>query len=204
MSYYAVKVGKVPGIYRDWPTCQQQVKGFSKAIFQKFNTQKEAEAFIQPKEEEKGDFEYDVLAYADGSCDQRKEGTHDGGYGYVTIIDEVVKKYCGHIPAPCTNNIAELMAIRQCLYKLRNHDHILIRTDSIYSINSLTTWQETRKANGNKTSKGEPIKNEELINQIIEMMEGKKIKFEHVYGHNKDFYNETCDELANRGRKRVP
>lgn len=46
MSFYAVRVGRVPGIYKTWDECQQNTKGFPKAEFKKFNTEDEAKAFI--------------------------------------------------------------------------------------------------------------------------------------------------------------
>lgn len=46
-SYYAVKVGKIPGIYLTWEQCQEQTKGFSGAQFQKFSNMEDAEAYLQ-------------------------------------------------------------------------------------------------------------------------------------------------------------
>ena len=45
-KYYAVRVGKEPGIYYSWADCLNQVRGFPKAAFKSFATQAEAEAFM--------------------------------------------------------------------------------------------------------------------------------------------------------------
>ena len=45
-NYYAVKVGKVPGIYKTWPECQSNVSGYPGAVFKGFETLSEAEAFM--------------------------------------------------------------------------------------------------------------------------------------------------------------
>lgn len=45
-KYYAVKVGKTPGIYFTWADCSAQVTGFKGAIFKSFPTVEEAMAFI--------------------------------------------------------------------------------------------------------------------------------------------------------------
>lgn len=45
-SFYAVKVGKVPGIYKTWNETKLQTDGFSGAIFEKFNSLSEAEEFL--------------------------------------------------------------------------------------------------------------------------------------------------------------
>ena len=66
-KYYAVKAGKVPGIYRDWDSCKAQVHGFKGAIYKSFKTEKEALAFMGEIKEEKDDASYDVVAYVDGS-----------------------------------------------------------------------------------------------------------------------------------------
>ena len=32
-KYYAVKVGKTPGIYGTWSECEEQIKGFPGALY---------------------------------------------------------------------------------------------------------------------------------------------------------------------------
>lgn len=76
-KYYAVKAGKVPGIYRDWDSCKAQVHGFKGAIYKSFKTEEEALAFLGEIREEKDDAFYDVVAYVDGSY--RHE---DASYSY--------------------------------------------------------------------------------------------------------------------------
>lgn len=46
--YYAVRKGRVPGIYTSWPECQKQTNGFSKPEFKKFKTEAEARQFAFP------------------------------------------------------------------------------------------------------------------------------------------------------------
>ena len=45
-GFYAVAVGRVPGIYSTWAECQAQTTGFSKAKYKKFPTNSEAQAFV--------------------------------------------------------------------------------------------------------------------------------------------------------------
>ncbi|MDC7280450.1 ribonuclease H family protein [Butyrivibrio fibrisolvens] len=45
-NFYAVKVGKAPGIYKSWPECQSNVSGYPGAVFKGFETLAEAEAFM--------------------------------------------------------------------------------------------------------------------------------------------------------------
>ena len=46
-QYYAVKVGRSPGIHLTWEECRKQVDRFSGAIHQGFDTLEEAQAFIR-------------------------------------------------------------------------------------------------------------------------------------------------------------
>jgi len=45
-GYYAVKVGKRPGIYTTWEDCREQVDGYPCAKYKKLRTVEEAEAWI--------------------------------------------------------------------------------------------------------------------------------------------------------------
>lgn len=45
-KYYAVQVGKVPGVYTDWPSAQLQIQGVKGPKYKKFPTKAEAEAFV--------------------------------------------------------------------------------------------------------------------------------------------------------------
>ncbi|KXT05891.1 hypothetical protein AC578_391 [Pseudocercospora eumusae] len=46
LKFYAVRVGKEPGIYHSWAECLDQVRGFPKAMFKSFTSLSEAEAFV--------------------------------------------------------------------------------------------------------------------------------------------------------------
>ena len=45
-KFYAVKVGKAPGIYQTWNECKENVHGFPGAIYKSFKTLGEAEEFM--------------------------------------------------------------------------------------------------------------------------------------------------------------
>jgi ribonuclease HI len=46
MPFYAVGKGRTTGIFTTWTECQESVKGFSGAMFKKFDTKGDAEGFI--------------------------------------------------------------------------------------------------------------------------------------------------------------
>lgn len=45
-AYYAVAIGRVPGVYRSWTECREMIQGVRNARFKKFATEPEALAFI--------------------------------------------------------------------------------------------------------------------------------------------------------------
>lgn len=49
MPYYAVAKGKNTGVYNDWSSCKENVSNYSGARYKKFNSQQEAQAFVQSK-----------------------------------------------------------------------------------------------------------------------------------------------------------
>ena len=49
MPFYAVRVGKKPGIYTSWDECKKQVIGVKGSIYKKFNSKSSAEEFYKNK-----------------------------------------------------------------------------------------------------------------------------------------------------------
>jgi ribonuclease HI len=45
-KFYAVRNGRVPGIYTDWPSAQKQITGWSKPVHKCFSTRAEAQRFL--------------------------------------------------------------------------------------------------------------------------------------------------------------
>lgn len=45
-KFYAVKKGKIPGIYNSWDDCKKMVDGFPGAVYKSFKTLEEAKAFV--------------------------------------------------------------------------------------------------------------------------------------------------------------
>ncbi len=49
-NFYAVKAGRVPGIYRTWDECKAQTDGYSGAVYKGFYTQADAQNFLEAPE----------------------------------------------------------------------------------------------------------------------------------------------------------
>lgn len=54
-KFYAVKSGKNVGIYETWEECQEQVKGYPKAMFKGFRTKEEAQQYLSNGTSKKSD-----------------------------------------------------------------------------------------------------------------------------------------------------
>ena len=69
-KFYAVKIGKTPGVYETWADCQNQISGFSGAVYKGFATREEAIAFVDKGENKQERYEdTQAVAYVDGSYD---------------------------------------------------------------------------------------------------------------------------------------
>ena len=110
-NFYAVKIGKQPGIYKTWDECKEQVSGYSGALYKGFKTEGEAKDYLSGdlsigstvKCVDEND-KVDVTIYVDGSFD---ENTGVYGYGVVAIFkDGTIKEFYG------ANNDADTARIR--------------------------------------------------------------------------------------------
>lgn len=97
MSYYAVKKGRVPGIYNTWKECQKQILKFSGAQFHKFETIEECEQYVKGSDNHSilnneidkslyldENLKY-PLAFIDGSNNKKTKAV---GYGIVLAKNE--------------------------------------------------------------------------------------------------------------------
>lgn len=81
---YAVKNGRVPGIYLNWEECKVQVDGYSGAIYKSFGNADDALEYIGAVKNKEAP-ECEVKAYVDGSYDVR---TGDYSYGMVVLLSD--------------------------------------------------------------------------------------------------------------------
>lgn len=83
-KYYAVRIGRHPGVYPTWDACRAEVGGFSGAEYKSFGTLAEAKAFVSGHASEIIPDNDDVLAeaYVDGSFN-----TASGTYGWGAVIN---------------------------------------------------------------------------------------------------------------------
>jgi ribonuclease HI len=138
-----------------------------------------------------------VHIYTDGAC---KGNPGPGGWGVLLKSGETEKELFGGEPAT-TNNRMELMAVIRALEALKRPCTVTLHVDSQYVLKGMTEWLAGWKAKGWRTASKQPVKNQELWQELDELVnrKGHAIEWRWVRGHNGDPGNERADELANRG-----
>ena len=101
--------------------------------------------------------------------------------------------------AHTTNNRMELTAIIQGLAALKRPCAVVIYTDSQYVKNGMEQWIHGWKKNGWKTASKQPVKNEDLWQQLDRLAAQHQIQWQWVRGHAGHTENERADALANQG-----
>jgi ribonuclease HI len=148
-----------------------------------------------------------VYVYTDGSS-SIKAGSDGGWCFYATCNGQSVLNYGYKLGT--TNNEQELTAIRNSLLTIRVTEYpIWLYTDSQYCRDAITTWHKTWRLQGWKTATGSPVKNQELIEHIVELIdihrEAGEVRVLWVRGHGDgeghSYYNNLVDKWASHARR---
>ena len=134
----------------------------------------------------------DVIIFSDGSS---RGNPGPGGWGAIVSMDGKVVEIGGG-SKHTTNNKMELSGAINALKEVDSKKDILLNTDSSYVINGITKWVFGWQKNGWRNSMKEEVANRELWEELIEVSNGKKIKWNYVAGHSDIPGNERCDEIA--------
>ena len=184
MSYYAVRIGKIPGVYRTWEECRENVSGFSGSIYKKFSSLEEALHFQENRKDRKDQENRENRSLSEKSRSLRvytDGGFRNGRGSWAFVTEESTEKFGEVLEDKVTNNVSELTAIRRVLEEYSGDLEIV--TDSKYSIGVLT---KRYKATTNL----------DLINKIIKLMSGRTVVLSHVKAHCGNQRNERCDFLC--------
>ena len=136
-----------------------------------------------------------VSLYTDGAY---KGNPGKGGWGVLMRYGSHEKELFGG-EAHTTNNRMELTAIIQGLAALKRPCAVVIYTDSQYVKNGMEKWIHGWKKNGWKTASKQPVKNEDLWQQLDRLAAQHQIQWQWVRGHAGHTENERADALANQG-----
>lgn len=189
---YAVKKGRVPGVYSSWKECEMQTKHFSGAIFKSFSADTYEEAYtlateyigtsLEIKKEEEPDY---IHAYVDGSY-------YNGFYGSGVVIlangEEITLSEQGHDEEllRMKNVGGEIYAASLAInYALKNNiKKILICHD----YEGIRAW-----CDNSWIATGAALK---YRNYFITASKKINIRFKKIAAHTGVKYNELADLLA--------
>jgi ribonuclease HI len=102
-----------------------------------------------------------------------------------------------------TNNRMELTAAIEALRALNRPCAVTLHTDSEYLKNGITRWMDTWIKNGWRTSKKEPVKNQDLWQALHAETQRHSINWQWVKGHAGNPYNERVDRLVGLARDKL-
>ena len=133
-----------------------------------------------------------VTIYTDGAC---SGNPGPGGWAAVLIYGSAVKELSGGEPET-TNNRMELSSVISALEALREPCEVTLYTDSQYVSNAVNLgWLDSWQRVGWKRKGGE-VKNPDLWQRLVPLLERHNVTFVWVKGHAENEYNNRCDELA--------
>ena len=195
VKYYAVKKGKIPGIYYSWNECKIQVDGFSGAEYKSFKSEKEAQDYISDNSRQislnnpvKNANTLVVEAYVDGSY---SSGTNEFSYGMIILQNgeelKYAEKYSDKEMASMHNVAGEIKGAEAAMrYAVENSLEKIIIYHDYEGIAKwcLGEWKANKE--GTKAYK-------EYYDSIKNIVD---ISFVKVMGHSKNKYNDIADELA--------
>lgn len=91
----------------------------------------------------------------------------------------------------------ELLACIVALEHLREPTRVALHSDSAYVVNGITRgWARSWQKRGWKRGDGQPAKNPDLWNRLLELCEIHDVQFIKVKGHVGIKWNERCDQLV--------
>lgn len=186
-TYYAVRRGKSPGIYRSWDECRKQITGFAGAEYKKFPTQNEAQAYLA------GEDPHAVPAaglhiFIDGSYDVK---TRRFSYGLIGFLQgerfEEARAFSEEDVAQYRNVAGELYgAYRALQIALEKKESVL---DLYFDYAGIKEW-----ATGGWRAKNELT--QAYANTYNRFRDTVQVRFHKIAAHTGHPWNERADELA--------
>jgi ribonuclease HI len=218
-KFYAVRVGRIPGIYLDWESTQAQVKEFPGAVFKSFTTRGAAEDWLAGIERSLPEQATlpgltplaandsqdaipppaadaapgSVVIYTDGGS---LGNPGPGGYGVVLLSGQARQELSGGYRST-TNSRMELRAAIAGLEALPRRSQVILFSDSRYLVNAIQKgWAQSWRIHNWMCSKDRPAENPDLWERLLALCEYHQVECRWLRGHAGAEHNERCDRLA--------
>jgi ribonuclease HI len=136
-----------------------------------------------------------IEIYTDGAC---RGNPGPGGWGAVLVAGTHRKTLYGGA-RETTNNRMELTAAIEALNALKGRQRVTLYTDSRYLMDGISQWLPGWKRRGWKTAARQPVKNQDLWQELDEAASRHDVAWKWVRGHSGHAGNDEADALANRG-----
>lgn len=197
---YAVRKGRMTGIFTSWDDCKAQVDGFAGAEYKSFGDPEEAMAYLGLTEKPAGGavLPEGVIAYVDGSFDA---GSGRFSCGVVIIetdsegkseVTELKSAFDDAEAAAQRNVAGEIMGSKLAIdWCLANG----IKSVEIYhDYEGIGAWADKRWKANNPLTQG-------YRDYVEKARKSLEIKFVKVKGHSGNKYNDMADKLAKEALK---
>lgn len=196
-KYYAVRVGKTPGIYETWDLCKSMVDGFSGAQYKSFTDRRDAEAYMGTNaaanvlsgecshlEKEKSN----AFAFVDGSYNSVTKTYGYGGFVVAEGEKHVIQGSGNDAEMASMHNVAgeilgSMAAINKAIELGISH------LDIYYDYQGIEMWA----TGGWKRNKSGTIAYYDFIQSVRGRID---LSFVKVKGHSGVEGNEEADRLA--------
>lgn len=213
-KYYAVKVGRVPGVYVTWKDCKRQIDKFSGAIYKSFPTPEEAAAFVEGQGEQKKNVKKEtntkkrgeeiqevlkkgegavstedrMIAYVDGSYNIQ---TKEFSYGMVILYQGQEMRFASKVENPSLASMRNVAGeIKGAEMAMRYAIEKGCKELWIYhDYEGIARWCLGDWKTNKEGTKAYKAYYDSIKNHL-------NVTFHKVKGHSGDKYNDIADQLA--------
>lgn len=193
-KYYAVQIGKTPGVYDTWEECKAQIEGVKGAKYKSYPNKEDAEKFVRgeldydKKVKEEVTISEEVYSFVDGSFNPATNVYGCGGFLVVGTEKHVIQGSDDDEEMASMRNVAgEILGSKLAIEKAieLNLPEITIYYDYL----GIEMWATDKW----KANKAGTIAYKNFIKESSEKI---KINFKKVKGHSGIEGNEEADKLA--------
>lgn len=197
-KYYAVRVGKMPGIYLTWDDCKSMVDGYPGAVYKSFTNIEEAERFLanvkkttfQQEEQPEGDY-----AFVDGSYNATTGVYGYGGFLFANGEKYILQGFGNEEQMACMHNVAgEILGSMAAVDKALELG--LTKLTIYYDYAGIEMWATGKW----KRNKAGTIAYFDFMQSVRDKIQ---IVFVKVKGHSGIVGNEEADALAKEAAEKM-